>query len=136
MGWATLTLWDNSRLVGQVGGQTLGFRIRPAPTLHVNSVQLVYVECPNALPPDRIILDARKLITRLAAESLTDRRKAQERLIQSGEGIAPLLRENAHTTDPEVRRRIEDILDAVGSPLDPNRPAEPVWQPPIEHLHA
>jgi len=136
VGWATLTLWDNSRLVGQVDGRTLAFRVTPGPTVHINPVQLVSVRCPNALPPDKIILEARKLIARLGSESLTDRREAQEKLIRLGEGIAPLLRENARTTDPEVRQRIEDILEAVGAPLDPNKPRQPLWQPsPHEHLH-
>ena len=135
VGWATLTLWDNSRLIGQIGGQALTFRILPGPTLMVNPVQLVAVECPNVLPPDRIILEARKLIALLAAESLADRRKAQERLIQLGEGIAPLLRDNANATDPEIRQRIEDILDAIGCPLDPDKPREPLWQPQMEYSH-
>ena len=133
VGWATLTLWDNSRLAGQVGGQTLAFHIRPGPTVHVNPGQLVTVRCPNALPPDRIIIEARKLIALLAAESLTDRRSAQERLIQLGPGIAPLLRDNARTSDPEVRQRVEDILDAIGSPLDPNKHDPPPLQPQMEY---
>ena len=97
------------------------------PTLHVNPVQLISVQCPNALPPRQIILEARKLIARLASESLTDRREAQENLIRLGEGIAPLLRENARTTDPEVRQRIESILETIGSPLDPSKPHQPPW---------
>ena len=133
VGWATLTLWDNSRLIGHVGGQTLAFGIRPGPTVHIHPGQLVTVQCPNALPPNRIIIEARKLIALLAAESLTDRRDAQERLIQLGSGIAPLLRQNAHTSDPEVRRRIEDILDAVGSPLDPNKNKQPPLPPQMEY---
>lgn len=137
LGWVALTLWNNSRLTGQLEGRTLVFSLRPGPTLHINPVQMVSVECPNALPPARIIREARKLIARLAAESLADRRDAQERLIQLGEGIAPLLRENANTTDPEVRQRIEKILDAIGMPLDPNKPKEPPWQPnPYESSRA
>jgi len=133
LGWVTLTLWNNSRLAGRLEGQTLAFLLQPGPTLHVSPVQMVSVTCPNALPPDRIIRKARMLIARLAAESLADRRDAQEKLIQLGEGIAPLLRENANTTDPEVRQRIVDILDAIGMPLDPNKPKLPPWQPNMEY---
>jgi len=135
VGWATVTLWDNSRLMGQIGGQVLTFQIRPGPTVMLNPVQLTAVECPNVLPPDRVILEARKLIALLAAESLADREKAQEKLIQLGEGIAPLLRQSAQATDPEVRQRIENILDAVGAPLDPERPGQSPWPQPHQHVH-
>jgi len=129
LGWVALTLWNNSQLTGQLQGRTLAFSLQPGPALHISPAQMVSVECPNALPPARIIRQARMLIARLAAESLADRSKAQEELILLGEGVAPLLRENANTTDPEVRQRIEDILDAIGMPLDPSKPKLPPMQP-------
>lgn len=114
LGRAIMKLWDGSIIRGQLGSAALSVRMLPGPTLKINPVQLVSVVCLRSLPPDNIIADARRLIAQLGAESYKDRRDATEKLVKM-EGIAPLLREHLKSSDPEVRQRLEEIIERTGS---------------------
>ena len=115
LGWAALDLWDGSKLSGRIVSEGFTFRIVPGPTLKIHPAQFVRIVCPRVLPPEEMVTKARKLIGRLGAESYQDRQAATEGLIKMGPSIAPILRQHLDDTDPEVRQRIEGILERFGA---------------------
>jgi len=117
VGYATVTLWDGTVLCGQMGSKPMAFTVIPGPTMKIHPVQLVRIVCPEALPPDDIVVESRRLIAMLGSESYGDRKKATEELFKLGEGIVPILRRRLReATDPEVSQRIEEILERMGAP--------------------
>ena len=117
VGYAAVTLWDGTVLKGQMGSKPMAFTITPGPTMKINPVQLIHIVCPDALPPDDIVVKSRRLIAMLGSESYADRKKATEELVKLGEGIVPILRRRLReATDPEVNQRIEEVLERIGVP--------------------
>jgi hypothetical protein len=116
----SLTLWNGSVLRGHCDKQTLAFQITPGPTLGISIGQYVQVRRSQALPPKEVREKLRRWVGQLGAESYKDREAATEALIKMGKGVVPLLREYLDTSDPEVRQRIEEIIERLGA-----RPAAP-----------
>ena len=50
----------------------------------------------------------------LGSESYRDREDAAKALVAMGRSIAPLLRPHLKSRDPEIRQRIQDILEKLG----------------------
>jgi len=114
VGRAALRLWDGTVLRGQCATDTLAFEITPGPTVQIYVGQLHQIQRSQALPPKEIRQKLQKLVAQLGAESYKDRQAATEALVKMGPGIAPLLRKHVTTSDPEIRQRIEDILERLG----------------------
>jgi len=114
LGRAALQLWDGSVLRGQCRADALGFEITPGPTVQIYIGQFVHVRRSQALPPKEIREKLQRLVGQLGAESYKDRQAATEALVKMGKGIVPMLRKYLTTSDPEVRQRIEDIIDRLG----------------------
>jgi hypothetical protein len=64
-------------------------------------------------------VEIEKLIAQLGAESYEDRQAASKKLRELGKSISPLLRKHLTNSDPEVRQRIEDILEQLGGAAAP-----------------
>lgn len=114
LGRAALQLWDGSILRGQCSKEALAFQISPGPMVHVYVGQFVQVCRSQALPPLEVRNRLEKLVGQLGAESYKDRQAATEGLVKMGKGILPMLRKYLKTSDPEVRQRIEDVIDRLG----------------------
>jgi hypothetical protein len=114
LGRAALQLWDGSVLRGQCSQETLAFQVSPGPMLPIYIGQYVEVRRSQALPPKEIRQKLQRLVGQLGAESYKDRQTATEELIKMGKGIIPMLRKHLPAGDPEVRQRIEDILERLG----------------------
>ena len=114
LGWASLRLWDGSQSDGRVAAKALSFRIGSGPLVRIHPAQFVRITCTRVLPPPKDVARARKLIGLLGAESYKDRQDATEKLIAMGKPILPILRGHLQDTDPEVRHRIEGILEKLG----------------------
>jgi len=114
LGRAALQLWDGSVLRGQCGTDTLAFEITPGPTVPIYIGQLVQVRRSQALPPKEIREKLQRLVGQLGAESYKDRQAATEALVKMGKGIIPMLRKHLTASDPEVRQRIEEIIERLG----------------------
>jgi hypothetical protein len=112
-GWVRLTMWNGSVLLGELGQETLKFVIDPGPTISIDAAQLIAIARPDAMPPEDIRKKVDELIGRLAAESFEDRQKAQKELVDMGPSILPLLKDNLGGNDPEVRRRLEEIVESL-----------------------
>ena len=113
-GRAALTLWDGTVLRGQLTASALGMQISPGPTISVPLAQIVSVQRAVPLPPEEIVAQVEALIVRLGAESYQDRQSATDDLIDIGSSIAPLLKRHLQHEDPEIRQRVEQILDRLG----------------------
>ena len=119
LGRAVLQLWDGSILRGQCKQETLAFQITPGPMVNIYVGQFVQVRRNQALPPKEIRLKLQKLVGQLGAESYKDRQAATEELVKMGKGIIPMLRKYLTTSDPEVRQRIEDVIERLGGSASP-----------------
>ena len=122
----TITTWDGMLLHGQLAEAKLACRITPGgPRVSLNTVQVTSVARSAPLLRPEARKQAEKLIARLAAESYTDREAATKELVKMGKGIVPLLRKHVNSPDPEVRQRIESILEQIdpkkGEPVPPPR---------------
>jgi hypothetical protein len=122
LGRAALQLWDGSVLRGQCSKETLAFQIAPGPTLDIYVGQFVEIRRSQALPPKDVLEKLQRLVGQLGAESYKDRQAATEELIKMGKGIIPMLRKYLTTSDPEVRQRIEDIIERLGGGSSPAPP--------------
>ncbi|MBS3821914.1 MAG: hypothetical protein KGY81_09155, partial [Phycisphaerae bacterium] len=119
---------DGSVLLGGLDQETLEFVIEPGPTISIDAAQLIAVARPDAMPPEDIRKKVDGLIGRLAAESFEDRQKAQKELVDMGPSILPLLKDNLGSNDPEVRRRLEEIVESLspaGGAVDNSNPGAP-----------
>jgi len=114
LGRAAMTLWDNSTLRGQCTPQVLSFQIVPGPTLDLYIGLCVEITRSQALPPKEIRDKLQKLLGQLGAESYKDRQAASEELLKMGKGIVPILQKHLSASDPEVRQRIEDVIEKLG----------------------
>jgi hypothetical protein len=112
-GWVRLTMWNGSVLQGRLNQETVKFTIEPGPTLDVDVAHIVGLARPNALPPEAVRKKVDALVGRLAAESFKDRKQAQQELIDMGPSILPLLKDRPGSSDPEVKRRLEEIREAL-----------------------
>lgn len=109
-----VTLWNDTTLRGQLRQKTLRFAIEPGPVLSLHVGQIVSLQCSDALPPEQIVQLVEKYVAMLSAASYKDRQEAQEKLILMKKAIIPLLRKHLKDTDPEVRQRIQVILERLG----------------------
>jgi len=121
VGFVTLQLWDGSQVQGMIGADRLAFQVIPGPTLRINPLQFAILRRNNALPPAQVVAEARRLVKQLGDDDYKVRKAATEKLMKMGRGITPILTEHLKTTDPEVRQRLEEIIEnlGVGKPTKP-----------------
>jgi len=126
LGRTIVELWKGSVLKGRLGQSQLGFAITPKTILNIYAGQFVSINCPLPLPPKAARDEVEKLVAQLGAESYEDRQKASKTLVDMGKNIVPILKEHLKTGDPEVRQRIEDVMEQLGSGLAPTQPNLPM----------
>lgn len=114
-GAAAVQFWDNTVLRGHLEQEELTFQIMPGPALKIPISQIVSMQRGQALLPEEMIKKVEQLVGRLGAESYKDRQSATEELAKMGVDIAPQLQKHLDNSDPEVRQRIEDILERIGA---------------------
>lgn len=126
VGRVVIQRWDGSVLRGQCRQDTLTFQVSPGPAVQLHVGQVSQVRRQEALPPleDRQKLE--RLVGQLGAESYKDRQAATEELLRMGKGILPMLRKFSATTDPEVRQRLEDVMEKLGGIPTPPAPPGPM----------
>ncbi|MDP6636009.1 MAG: hypothetical protein QGG42_14010 [Phycisphaerae bacterium] len=119
LGRTIVGMWKGSVLKGRLGKSQLGFAVSPQTVLNIHAGQFVSINCPLPLPPKAARVEVEKLIAQLGAESYEDRQNASKKLLELGKSISPMLRKHLANSDPEVRQRIEDILEQSGGGTTP-----------------
>ena len=89
--------------------------------MRIQLPQLASIARKQALPPPQVARRIEALIARLGAESYKDREAAARALSAMGPRIVHVLRKYLKDPDPEIRQRIEDILEK----LNPKPPPPP-----------
>jgi len=126
-GAVALRMWNGGTIEGRLVEPALTFAIAPGgPTVKLKPAHIASITRPYALPGPETLTKAEKLIAQLGAESYADREAATRELLKMGKSIVPLLKKHLASRDPELRQRIEDILEKS----DPKKP-EPVRPPDI-----
>jgi hypothetical protein len=80
----------------------------------VTPAQIASITNSSAQPPPELLKKAEQLIAQLGAESFEDREAAAKALVAMGKGIVGLLKKHSKSSDPEIRQRIQDILEKLG----------------------
>ncbi len=111
LGRAKILLWDETVLRGEMTATHVDFQIVPGPTLTIATAHIASIVRPQATPRDELQETVTKHVARLGAESYTDREAASESLKELGGTIIPLLQEHLSADDPEVRRRVAEIIE-------------------------
>ncbi len=114
VGRLVLQLWDGTVLRGRLEQEGLLFVLAGGAKLNVHVGQVQAIVRSQALPPDDVRKRVEQLVAQLGAESYRDREAAMKALLKMGAGVAPLLKKHAANDDPEVRQRIEEILERLG----------------------
>ncbi len=115
-GVAALKLWDGSTLRGRLAQDNLQFIVTPGgPTVSLDIARIVAIRSPMALPPKKLQAKIEKLIGRLGSEVFEERQEATAELIRIGGPARPLLKKRLNDPDPEIRQRVRDVLDRLGS---------------------
>jgi hypothetical protein len=112
----TVRGWDGTNLAGTFVDAAIAFEIAPGgPTVNVLPTSILSAVNPTPSPPPEALKKIEKLVAQLGAESYLDREKAQKALIAMGKSIVPLLKKYlAETRDPEIRQRIQAVLEQLG----------------------
>ena len=119
----TVRTWEGATLAGPLAAAAVAFRIAPGgPTLSVPVAQIADLSRPSVLLPPKLAKKARLLIAQLGAESYKDREAATKALEAIGRRIVPLLRRYRDNGDPEIRVRIEHLLDKLTEKPAPPKP--------------
>ncbi|MGB2820509.1 MAG: LamG domain-containing protein [Phycisphaerae bacterium] len=125
-----VTMWDGAVLRGRLAEAAVTFAIVPGgPTVKVKTAEIVAIARSSADPPEEIVRKVLTLISRLGAESYKDRQAATKALLAMGPGIVPLLLRHRKDPDPEIRQRIEGILESLEGKA-PGRAGPPPPRPP------
>ncbi len=121
-----IDLWDGARHTGTLKEEYIDFQILPGPKFMIHTSQIIGIARAQALPPDEVIKKVEDLVARLSAESFEERENASKELKALGKSIVPLLEKHLKNKDPEVRQRIQDIIESLNdgsaNPGDPNPP--------------
>jgi len=120
------SLWGGTVVRGRLVEPAVTLAIDPGgPTVKVKAAEIAAITRPSADPPEEIGRKVVALIGQLGAESYKDREAATKVLQEMGPSIIPLLRRHLDNADPEVRQRIQNILEhhkpttpAVRTPRD------------------
>ena len=125
---ALVETWSGSTVKCRLGSAEIGFEIAPGARLKMQAAKLVSIVRAQSLPPPAARARIEKLLAQLGSESYKDREAAVKALVEMGQAISSILRKHRKNPDPEVRQRIDDILEK----LNPKPPPQPPRQRGIE----
>ena len=113
-GVVKVRLWTGSDVTGRLAEKELSFSGGPDGTeMKLPVEKIASITTAGAMPPAGVAEQVLKLIVQLGAESYKDRQAATDSLIQMGPAIIPLLEKRSSDPDPEVRMRVQLILEKI-----------------------
>jgi hypothetical protein len=115
LGRVSIRMWNGTALSGQLAQSGIRFRVDSGPEITLLPGYCVRITRRQAVAPREMAERIDELVALLGAESFVDRQRAVKELVEMARGILPLLREHlAKTRDPEVRQKLQDIIEALG----------------------
>ena len=121
----TVLMWNGSVIKGKLNVDEIGFAVSPGDRWALPVAKITSITCPQAIPPKAMRLKIEKLIAQLGAEGYKDREAAATALVSMGKGIIPLIKRHLSNKDPEIRQRIEDVLEQLGYKSPSSAPIQP-----------
>jgi hypothetical protein len=121
----TVQMWNGSVIKGKLDVDEIGFAVTQGDRWDLPVSKITSITCPQALPPKAMRMKIEKLIAQLGAEGYKDREAAAVALVGMGKGIIPLIKRHLSNKDPEIRQRIEDVLEQLGYKSQPAAPTVP-----------
>lgn len=106
-------LWGESRFRGRLADEWLVVKLLPGPELKLHTGLVRGLVRSQPMFPEEIRRRVQELAALLAAESYVDRQEATEQLISLGAVILPQVRGYLNTDDPEVRQRLEMVIEEI-----------------------
>jgi len=112
---ALVETWNGSTVKCRLGSKDIGFEIAPGARLKMQVAKLAWIVRAQRLAPAAARAKIEKLLAQLGSESYKDREAAVKALLKLGPNINPILRKHRKNPDPEVRQRIDDILEKLSN---------------------
>lgn len=106
-------LWDGTILRGQLTQEEFTYELMPGPKLKIPTSQITNLVRAQVLAPQETIKKVDQLVALLGAEAIKDRTKAVNDLVAMGPTIVPLLQRGLNSHDPEIRQRIQLVIDRI-----------------------
>ncbi|MFP4053034.1 MAG: hypothetical protein ACLFV7_04125 [Phycisphaerae bacterium] len=114
LGRTVVVLWNRTVLRGQLGQDSVNFRIAGGPKINLYPNQCLSIVRSHTLPQAKIVKRVEQLVAQLGGEAYLDREAATEELKKLGPGARPLVEKfYKHSRDPEIRQRLEDVLETL-----------------------
>ncbi len=111
----TVKTWDGSTVSGRLLERAVTVELVPGgPTVKAVVAQIASIDRTDASPTADMRKKVETLIAQLGAESYKDREAAMKALIKIGPMIMPFLKRRMNNPDPEIRTRIQLILEKLG----------------------
>jgi len=120
LGRAAVVTWDGTTPRGMLSPETLSFQLMPGPKVDLYVGQCLEIVRCQTEPPGKIMQRVEKLVAQLGAESYKDREAATKALMDEGKGVLPYLKKHLDAGDPEVRQRLQNIIDKIEGNAAPN----------------
>jgi hypothetical protein len=123
-----VTLWDQTKLSGQLESQSLACNLGGGTTVSV-PVPLIdaYLQ-PSPMPSDQMLERIKTIVQQLGAEDWKVRDQAQADLVAMGATVVPVLKKVRPDQGPEAQQRIDAIVKQFDKPpptgSSPPRPNE------------
>jgi len=114
LGRMVVVLWNRTVLRGQLGQDSVNFRIAGGPKINLYPNQCLSIVRSHTLPQTKIVKRVEQLVAQLGAEAYLDRETATEELKKLGPGARPLVEAlYKDSRDPEIRQRLEEVLETL-----------------------
>jgi hypothetical protein len=113
--WMT---WSNEKDKAPLAEDTIAFRLGSRSEIDLVATRLEHLRRAAARTPDEAEKQLDKLVAQLGSGSVQQREKASEKLKAMDKKMLPYLRKKyAASRDPEIRARIEDVIESHGETL-------------------
>ncbi|HEX3355976.1 MAG TPA: hypothetical protein VHS31_03250 [Tepidisphaeraceae bacterium] len=117
-----LTLWDQTKLSGQLEETSLTCDLGGGLSVHVPTALLDTYSQPSPMPSDQMMEKIKATVQQLNADDWKARDQAQADLVAMGATVVPVLKQLRDTQGPEAQQRIDTILKQFDKSPVPRAP--------------
>jgi hypothetical protein len=111
-----VTLWDQTKLSGQLEAQTLTCNLGNGISVNVPVPLIDSYSQPSPMPSDQMLERIKTIVQQLGAEDWKARDQAQADLVAMGATVVPVLKKLRADEGPEAQQRIDAIVKQFEKP--------------------